>query len=139
MVDLEVGAIRSATKFHLINADPNYQIILSRSWMHKYAVIPPSYHQCLKAVWAGKKVFIRSSENPFDTHEVHLLDAVYFLELGEVAQAITARPRGVKVPKWEDIRDEKQEARERDSSTAEAATPRKITKMKERGKTVYYL
>lgn len=55
VVDLEVGAIRSATKFRLINADPNYQIILGRSWMHKYAVVPSSYHQCLKGVWVGKR------------------------------------------------------------------------------------
>jgi hypothetical protein len=107
--------------------------------MHKYAIVPSSYHQCLKGIWGGKKVTIRASENPFDVHEAHLSDAVYFSELGEEPQAITARPRGVKIPRWEDIKDDKQGGRERDAPVAEAAAPRKITKTKEGGKTVYYL
>lgn len=40
VVDLIVGAICSMTKFHLINADPNYHIILGCNWMHKYAIVP---------------------------------------------------------------------------------------------------
>lgn len=88
---------------------------------------------------AGKKVTVRASENPFDTHEAHLSDAMYFSEMSEVAQAITARPRGVKIPKWDDIKKEKDEMRVRNPTAVEAAAPRKITKMKEGGKTVYCL
>ncbi|KAI8561398.1 hypothetical protein RHMOL_Rhmol04G0336200 [Rhododendron molle] len=75
----------------------------------------------------------------FDTSEAHLSDAVYFSELGEVSQAVTARPRNVKILKWEDIKNEQQETREREPPAAEVAAPRKITKTKEGGKTMYYL
>lgn len=139
VVDLEVGAIRSTTKFHLINADLNYQIILGRSWMHKYAVVPSSYHQCLKGVWVSKEVSVGTSESPFNSHEAHLSDAVYFTEMGEAAQAITSKPHEVKISKWDDIKEEKEGTSVRDPTAAEAATSRKITKVKERGRryTVY--
>lgn len=106
--------------------------------MHKYVVVLSSYHQCLKGVWVGK-VTVRALENLFDTHEAHFSDAVYFSEMGEVAQTIIVRPRGLKIPKWDDIKEEKEGTRLRDSTATEAATPRKITKVKEGEKTVYCL
>lgn len=106
--------------------------------MHRYAVVPSSYHQCLKGIWAGKRVTVRASEKPFDVHEAHLADAVYFTELGENSQAIVAKPRGVKLLRWEDIRHES-DAREGGPVATDIATPRKITKVREGGKVVYYL
>jgi hypothetical protein len=140
IVDLAVGPIRTATKFHIIDAQTNYQIILGRSWMHRFAVIPSSYHQCLKAIWAGKKVTVAASDRPFEVCEAHLSDSVYFTEMEETPTAVVARPVGVKLPKWEDIKNEGEaSASKREPATESASGPRKITKVKEGGKTVYCL
>jgi hypothetical protein len=140
IVDLAVGPIRTATKFHIIDAQTNYHIILGRSWMHRFAVIPSSYHQCLKAIWAGKKVTVAASDRPFEVSEAHLSDSVYFTEMEEKPSAVVARPSGVKLPKWENIKDEGAATMgKRDQVSESASGPRKITKVKEGGKTVYCL
>ncbi|XP_028118785.1 uncharacterized protein LOC114316318 [Camellia sinensis] len=49
VLDLAVDEIHSTTKFHVIEADTNYHMILGRAWMHRYGAIPSSYHQYVKA------------------------------------------------------------------------------------------
>ena len=140
VLDLAVGPIRSPTKFHIIEGPTNYHVILGRSWMHKYAVVPSSYHQCLKGIWAGKKVTVPATERPFEACEAHLSDAVYFSEIEEACDAITTRPVGVKIPKWEDIKGESSEPSPAKRPTVfDRLTPRKIMKTSEGGKTVYHL
>ena len=58
VMDLAVGEIRSATKFHMIEADTNCNMILGRAWMHRYGAIPASYHQCVKAKLGKRTVTI---------------------------------------------------------------------------------
>lgn len=107
-VDLTVVDIRSAVKFHIIiiEADTSYHVILGRAWQHRYAAIPSSYHQCMKAKWGGKTITVDASERPFEVAEAHLDDAVFFTELSTEETAITAKPRGIKIPRWEDIKDQ---------------------------------
>ncbi|TNV98460.1 hypothetical protein C5H24_12550, partial [Xylella fastidiosa] len=67
-------------------------------------------------------------------------DSVYFTEMEDTLTATVARPSGVKLPKWEDIKDEGEvSAGKREPVTESASGPRKITKVKEGGKTVYCL
>lgn len=138
-MDLVVGAICADTKFHIIDAEPNYHIILGRSWMHNYVVVPSSYHQCLKGIWAGKKVTVQASERSFDVHEARLFDIEYFTELGNMVQAIVSRPMRVKIPRWENIKVKKEDTRKGGPVATDSATPRKITKVREGGKVVYCL
>lgn len=107
--------------------------------MHKYAIVPSSYHQCLKGIWAEKKVMVRASDRPFVAHEANLSNALCFTKMSEAAQAVIAKPHGVKIPKWEDIKNEKENTWQRDPVSADATTPKKITKVRERGKMVYCL
>lgn len=106
IVDLVVAPIRTATKFHIIDAQTNYHMIAGHSWMHRCTVIPSSYHQCLKGVWSRKKVTVAASKKPFEVHEAHLSDVVYFTELEEIASTVVSKPRGVKITKWEDIKND---------------------------------
>ncbi|XP_028069565.1 uncharacterized protein LOC114272090 [Camellia sinensis] len=69
VVDLAVGEIRSATKFHVIEADTNYHMILGKAWMHRYGAIPSSYHQCIKAKLGKRTVTINASEKPLQVEE----------------------------------------------------------------------
>ncbi|CAL5386670.1 unnamed protein product [Camellia sinensis] len=142
-VDLAVGEIRSATKFHIIDSETNYHIILGRTWMHRYGAVPSSYHQCVKAKWRKKTVTIQATERPFEIHEAHYSDAIYFTELAVEEVPTTSKPRGVKIPRWEDIKDDKElmaESSKRAMSRPESPPiPRKVMKVREGGKMVYYL
>lgn len=82
---------------------------------------------------------MRASDRPFDAHKAHLSNAIYFTNMSEAAQAVTAKPHGVKIPKWEDIKNEKENTWQGDPIAADSTTPRKITKVREGGKVVYYL
>lgn len=140
VVDLAVGPIRAATKFHLIDAQTNYHIILGRRWMYKYAVIPSSYHQCLKGIWAEKQVTVGASDRPFDSTEAHMTDAVYFSELAEEGEVIYAKPVSIRIPRWEDISaGEGASASKRPPTQQPPMKARKITKVREGGKVVYCL
>ncbi|GFS28708.1 hypothetical protein Acr_00g0003440 [Actinidia rufa] len=79
---------------------------ITKAWQHRYAAIPSSYHQCMKAKWGGKTITVDASERPFEVAEAHLDDAVFFTELSTEETAITAKPRGIKIPRWEDIKDQ---------------------------------
>lgn len=48
-LDLTVGPIRVAHRFHVIDTHTSYHLLLGRPWIHKYSV-PSTYHQCLKAL-----------------------------------------------------------------------------------------
>ncbi|XP_028104160.1 uncharacterized protein LOC114303224 [Camellia sinensis] len=99
VVDLAVGEIRSATKFHVIEADTNYHMILRRAWMHRYGAIPLSYHQCVKAKLEKRTVTINESEKPFKVEEVHYSDAVFFIDLSMDKISRTGKVVGVKLLK----------------------------------------
>ncbi|XP_028061728.1 uncharacterized protein LOC114265167 [Camellia sinensis] len=103
VVDLAVGEICFATKFHVIDADTNYHMILGRAWMHRYGAIPSSYHQCVKAKLEKCTVTINAFEKPFRVEEAHYSDAVFFTELSMDETPRTGKIARVKLLKWEDI------------------------------------
>lgn len=103
--------------------------------MHKYAVVPSSYHQCLKGIWAGKRVTIPAIESPFEACEAHLSEVVYFFEVEEACEAVIVKPVGVKLPKWEDIKGEPSEpAVAKRAIVFARLTPRKSKKTSKGGK-----
>lgn len=102
-LDLTVGPIRAAHRFHVIDTQTSYHLLLGRPWIHRYKAVPSTYHQCLKAVWKGKKVLINATNIPFTRDEAQFSEAQYFDELAEDGEAIIVRPRGVQLSAWEDL------------------------------------
>ncbi|GMP49504.1 hypothetical protein CsSME_00016454 [Camellia sinensis var. sinensis] len=141
VVDLAAGEIRSATKFHVIETDTNYHMILGRAWMHRYGTIPSSYHQCVKAKLGRRTVTINASEKPFWVEEAHYSDVVFFTELSTDDAPRTGKIAGVKLSKWEDIQDAEAapESSGQKRSSKSTSPPPKIVKVRGGGKTVYYL
>ena len=45
---LRVGPIVALTRFHVINSEISYHVLLGRPWLHKHYLIPSTYHQCVK-------------------------------------------------------------------------------------------
>ncbi|XP_026377930.1 uncharacterized protein LOC113272289 [Papaver somniferum] len=64
-VDLKVGPIQSTVKFHVIDKDHDYHMILGRPWLHDNKVFPSTYHQCIKALVNNKIVRIPASVSPY--------------------------------------------------------------------------
>ena len=42
---LRVGPIVALTKFHVINLEVSYHVLLGRPWLHKHCLIPSTYHK----------------------------------------------------------------------------------------------
>ncbi|GFZ09026.1 hypothetical protein Acr_20g0008340 [Actinidia rufa] len=97
-VNLIVGNIRSTSKFHVIDTETSYHVILGRMWQQCYGMTPSSYHQCMKAIMGGEQMIVGASERPFDVAEAHFDKAVFFIELLVDDPVGTTKPRGVKIP-----------------------------------------
>ena len=41
---LRVGPIVALTRFHVINSEVSYHVLLGRPWLHKHCLIPSMYH-----------------------------------------------------------------------------------------------
>ena len=41
---LRVGPIVALTRFHVINSEVSYHVLLGRLWLHKHRLIPSTYH-----------------------------------------------------------------------------------------------
>ncbi|XP_028121464.1 uncharacterized protein LOC114318721 [Camellia sinensis] len=82
-------------------------MILGRAWMHRYRAIPSSYHQYVKAKLGKRTVTINASEKPFEVEKAYYSDVVFFTELSTDETPRTGKIAGVKLPKWEGIRDAK--------------------------------
>ncbi|KAF7130216.1 hypothetical protein RHSIM_Rhsim10G0123700 [Rhododendron simsii] len=151
-VDLIVGPIRSATKFHVIDSETTYQALLGRTWMHRYAAVPSTYHQCMKGIYKNGLVTIVGSQKPFKPEESHMADAIFYNDANE--EEPPAPPRGIPIPKWDEISKEgspstgnpNEKKRARDAILAKARAPAednvgpKVVKyMRPDGKEVYRL
>lgn len=100
---LTVGLIRTAHRFHVIDSQMSYHLLLGRPWIHRYKVVPSTYQECLKAIWRGKNVYINATGIPFQRDEAHFSEAQYFDEPAEEGEVIIVQPRGVLLPAWEDL------------------------------------
>ena len=95
MVDLKVGPIRGPTRFHVLEEETSYHLLLGRPWIHAHNCVPSTLHQCLKASIKGKIVHINATKAPFTAAEAHLAEAILFDETALTEASMMTRPRGV--------------------------------------------
>lgn len=107
ILDLAIGPMQVATQFHMIDVGTFYHLLLGRPWIHKHKAVPSTYHQCLKAIYKDKKGHVNVSEWLFQRDEARFLEAVFFDELAEDGKVVPDRPRGIPLPAWEDLREQK--------------------------------
>ena len=74
---LRVGPIVTLTRFHVINAEVSYHVLLGCLWLHKHRLIPSTYHQCIKR----SPVRILTNCNPFSQGEVNFVETMFYDEL----------------------------------------------------------
>ena len=78
---LRVGPIVGLTRFHVINAEMSYHVLLGRPWLHKHRFIPSTYHQCIKKRLNGRPVRIPTNRNLFSQGEVNFVETMFYDEL----------------------------------------------------------
>uniref|UniRef100_A0A2N9EJ59 Integrase catalytic domain-containing protein n=1 Tax=Fagus sylvatica TaxID=28930 RepID=A0A2N9EJ59_FAGSY len=102
---LKVGPIVALTRFHVVDSVIPYHILLGRPWLHKHQLIPSTYHQCVKGRLNGKPIRIAANSIPFDQSESHFVEAALYDEITPAGEASLAKPIGIPLPKWEEIKD----------------------------------
>jgi len=75
---LKVSPIVALTRFHVINLEVSYHVLLGRSWLHKHHIIPSMYHQCVKRRLNGRPVRIPANHNPFSQGEVNFVETMFY-------------------------------------------------------------
>ena len=78
---LRVGPIVALTRFHVINAEASYHVLLGCPWLHKHHLIPSTYHQCIKGRLNERPVRISANRNPFSQREVNFAEKMFYDEL----------------------------------------------------------
>ena len=78
---MRVGPIVALTRFHVINQEVSYHILLGRSWLHKHRLIPSTYHQWLKGRLNGRPIKISASPSPFSRREVNFTETMFYDKL----------------------------------------------------------
>ncbi|XP_026440727.1 uncharacterized protein LOC113339709 [Papaver somniferum] len=97
-IDLKVGLIQSKVKFHVIEQEPDYLMILGHPWLHDNKVVPSTYHQYMKAILNNKIVRIPASSSPYAP--------VYDAEFLESQKSIPEPPSkvcSIPLPRWKTI------------------------------------
>ena len=69
------------TRFHVINAEVSYHVLLGHPWLHKHRLISSTYHQCIKGRLNRRSVRIPANRNPFSQGEVNFAETIFYDEL----------------------------------------------------------
>ena len=78
---VRVGPIVALTRFHVINSEVFYHVLLGCPWLHKHRLIPSTYHQCVKRRLNGRPIRIPANHNPFSQGEVNFVETMFYDEL----------------------------------------------------------
>ena len=78
---LRVGPIVALTRFHVINLEVSYHVLLGRPWLYKHHLIPSTYHQCIKERLNERLIRIPANHNPFSQGEVNFVETMFYDEL----------------------------------------------------------
>uniref|UniRef100_A0A2N9EG78 RNA-directed DNA polymerase n=1 Tax=Fagus sylvatica TaxID=28930 RepID=A0A2N9EG78_FAGSY len=103
---LKVGPIMALTRFHVVNTETTYHVLLGRPWLHKHKPVSSTYHQCVKGRLNGKPIRIAANSYPFDQTEAHFVEVALYDDLASTEEPSIVRPCGTPLPAWEDIKDD---------------------------------
>ena len=87
-----IGGMESSAFFHVIDAKTTYRVLIGRPWLHKYGVVPSTYHQCVKYFQDRQVKKIVADHKPFTVAKSHFADTKFYLEddTQEEAQVIVS-------------------------------------------------
>ena len=79
-LDMLIGDMESSALFHIIDVRTSYKLLLGRTWLHEYGVVPSTYHQCFKYFQDGKIKRVMADDKPFIEAESFFTDAKFYLK-----------------------------------------------------------
>ena len=100
---LKVGLIASLARFHVVQTEVSYHVLLGRPWLHKHRLVPSTYHQCVKGRLNGRMIRIAANPLPFEQAEAHLVETMFYNKWASFGESSVSKPRGTFVPLWEDV------------------------------------
>jgi hypothetical protein len=103
---LRVGPIVALTRFHVVNAEALYHVLIGRPWLYKHKLVSSTYHQCVKGRLNGKPIRIAVNFSPFDQTEAHFVEAALYDDLSSTGNPPIVKPCGTPLLDWEDIKDD---------------------------------
>ena len=86
---LRVGPIVALTRFHVINLEVSYHVLLECPWLYKHCLIPSTYHQRVKGRVNGRPIRILANHNPFSQGEVNFVETMFYDELEPDDESLT--------------------------------------------------
>ena len=89
---LRIGSIVALTRFHVVNAEAPYHVLLDRLWLHKHKLVSSTYHQCVKGRLNGKPIRIAANSFPLDQIEAHFVEAALYDELSSTGDPSIVKP-----------------------------------------------
>ena len=100
---LKVGPIASLTRFYVVRTEISYHMLLGRPWLHKYRLVPSTYHQRVKGRLNGRMIRIATNPSPFKQAEAHLVETMFYDQWAPSGENLVSKPRGTFVPRWENV------------------------------------
>ena len=96
---LRIGPIGVLTRFHVINSEVSYHVLLRRPWLHKHRLIPSIYHQCVKGRLNGKpiRILTNPNPNPFSQGKMNFVETIFHDKLRPNDKSPTPRTLGALV------------------------------------------
>lgn len=77
-VNLQFIPIQAPTKFHIIDMDVLYHVLLGILWILHNQVVPSVLHQCLKAIMGKSEITIVATKVQFSQEEILRVEATFF-------------------------------------------------------------
>lgn len=80
-IRFQLGDLISKVTLHVVNTRACYNILLERIWLHDYAIVPSTPHQCLKYIDDNGIVsHVAADDKPFKGKEVYFTDVAMYEE-----------------------------------------------------------
>jgi hypothetical protein len=145
---LKVGPVVTLTQFHVVDFVVPYHILLGRPWLHKHQLVSSTYDQCVKGRLNRKSIRIAANPTPFDQSESHFVEAALYDEVAPIGEASLAKPVGILLPKWEEIKDApkadlrdllEQKRKRREEASTNKSQPQCVSVCLPDGRTIYCL
>ena len=89
---LKVGLITSLTQFQVVKTEVSYHVLLGRPWLHKYQLVPSTYHQCMKGRLNGRMIHIAANLSPFEQAKAHLVETMFYDQWAPSEESSVLKP-----------------------------------------------
>ena len=86
VAEIEIGPSKLSTVFFVIDAEPSYNVLLGRDWIHTAKCVPSTLHQKI-AFWEDDKIVtVDAAKNPFLSLD-GVEEAMFYMDIPPISSA----------------------------------------------------